>query len=82
MAATSSSLATRVDQGDLTDLGGYTLPTTVYMYQTMETIVLLYSSCPVHSLPPLASVGGEEVNSIVHAALCLIVMAFFMCVTG
>ena len=54
----------------------------VYMYRTMETIVLLYSSCPVHSSPPLASVGGEEVNSIVHAALCLIVMAFFLCVTG
>ena len=55
---------------------------TVYMSQTVITIVLLYSSCLVNFSPPLARKGGEEVNSVVHVALCLIVMAFFMCVTG
>jgi len=78
----SGSLIRRVGQGNLTALREYTLPTTVYMYRTVRTIVLLYSSYLVNFSPPLARKGGEEVNSIIHVALCLIVMAFFMCVTG
>jgi len=54
------------------------LPTTVYMYRTVITIVLLYSSCLVNFLLPLARNGGEEMNPVIHVALCLIVMAFFI----
>ena len=52
----------------------------VYVSDCGNTIVLLYSSCLVHSSPPLAGKGREEGNSGIQRALCLIVMAFCMCV--